>query len=817
MKKTFIILAAAALAAIVSCSKQKEEFNNTEEILTRVSVSLDNTKTSLSGTGSTRKVYWSNGDAININGNASNALTGIGSEESSAEFSFGVVLDTPYNVLYPASDYKSASTITLPSEQAAADGTFADGSMPMYAYSTTNAVASMSHLCGVLEVNLTGSATIAFVQVTGGNSEQMSGDFTIDYETGALTATSTATADLKVKTLVNKTLTSTATPVYVVVPAGTYSSGLTLRIVDDEGNYMDKTISGSRTVTAGHLAKLPSLAFASNGTLITTAAQWNAFAAEVNGGNTTLDAEVAADIVFDATTNAAFASVGSETSPYEGTLEGGAYTISGLDVSAPLFGAISGTVQNLTVDGTFTVPAGVENFGTVAGYVSSEGTLTSVTSTAALSAELASGDEINLGGLVGKNEGLIYTSFYKSATEMSVKLSFTTARVGGLVGYNTSTGKVQRSENATDIRQNTYYPDNLSLGGVIGVSAASGYNSTDNTLNMTVRIKNTGKIYTGKSKELVSKSKAIHSIGGVIGEQTAEYVATTFNYLDNEGAMQCYVSCNNFTTMAYGGIFGKTSEAVNGTNNQFAIYNNAAVEVIVNDTIEDLVYEAIAVGGLVGSHESASNFQNAKNNGNVSVHGVAESESDAKAIHQAYNKSLTTYRIIYTGGVVGELGVTKAKINRCTNNGTVSVSFPYQSSTTATGGILGGAILKNHTVVNCTSNGNINADIVTFNANKGFASGVGGIIGKYWTGNYFKTNTVGAITITVNGSASSGTFRNFGSQIGYSKSTVTEKDGDSISTENNPVHASCVIVFNGTSYSGTLNLENKTASDLTNE
>ena len=118
-------------------------------------------------------------------------------------------------------------------------------------------------------------------------------------------------------------------------------------------------------------------------------------------------------------------------------------------------------------------------------------------------------------------------------------------------------------------------------------------------------------------------------------------------------------------------------------------------------------------------------------------------------------------------------------------------------------------------MVNCTSNGNINADIVTFNANKGFASGVGGTIGKYWTGNYFKTNTVGAITITVNGSASSGTFRNFGSQIGYSKSTVTEKDGDSISTENNPVHASCVIVFNGTSYSGTLNLENKTASDLT--
>lgn len=742
MKKTFIILAAAALAAIVSCSKQKEEFNNTEEILTRVSVSLDNTKTSLSGTGSTRKVYWSNDDAININGNASNALTGIGSEESSAEFTFGVVLDTPYNVLYPASDYKSASTITLPSEQAAADGTFADGSMPMYAYSTTNAVASMSHLCGILEVNLTGSATIAFVQVTGGNSEQMSGDFTIDYQTGDLTATSTATADLKVKTLVDKTLSGTATPVYVVIPARTYSNGLTLRIVDEDGNYMDKTISGSRTVTAGHLAKLPSLAFASNGTLITTAAQWNAFAGEVNGGTSDASAEIGADIVLSGEY--------AVTGDFEGTVNGNGYTLSG--ITTPLFANVlaGGAINNLTVDGTLTTATSGEYFGILAKV--NAGTISRCTAKGSITISGEVVEKLNIGGLVGQNTGTVFcavsnvdisvsqaqswTSEYISniggivaensgtvngntaytterciynATSMTIKDGHNTVNAGGIVGLNTG-GKdsVNLLENYTPITLGVNYPAYLNLGGVVGSNTTVAKAVTNSW--------NYGAITVGGEDVTIlldlSKSGA-HYIGGVIGNIAKDENGCT---LVNAAPITTNYVFKGLALYGVGGVVG--GAAANFSSNYAENLEAGKVEVIIWNNIAEFTSGCVhGVGGVIGY--TTGNVQNLKNNATVYFHG--NKLANAGKIARQWG----------IGGIAGYVSRKSATISGNRNYSTAEVRswFPkfVNNRGIHTGGIVGRADITGETTVS----GNVCSASVVSNV---FGGGQGAINNKQTCG-----------------------------------------------------------------------------------
>ena len=58
-------------------------------------------------------VLWTNGDKVNVNGVESAALE-LAQPSASAAFTFDAVLNNPYCAVYPASIYKTATTITLP-------------------------------------------------------------------------------------------------------------------------------------------------------------------------------------------------------------------------------------------------------------------------------------------------------------------------------------------------------------------------------------------------------------------------------------------------------------------------------------------------------------------------------------------------------------------------------------------------------------------------------------------------------------------------------------------------------------------------------
>ena len=215
-----------------------------------------------------RSVYWTDGDCISANGVTSQALSGVGNNASTALFSFPSDPGTPYKLVYPASIWEADGRVTLPTVLNASSGAF-DGLM--YGYSADGGEATMHHMTAYARINVKKGAeehTLRYVRLTGGAKEQLSGRFDIQYSTGELSPDDVSAAATKVFATVNATLTDEPTSVLIPVPEGTYSSGFTVRLVDSEGHYMDKS-RGASVFEAGHIYNLDAFTFTPTGTLVT--------------------------------------------------------------------------------------------------------------------------------------------------------------------------------------------------------------------------------------------------------------------------------------------------------------------------------------------------------------------------------------------------------------------------------------------------------------------------------------------------------------------------------------------------------------------
>lgn len=258
-----VLLAAAVLTVAAACRRQKPEV--TGKFTVRVGLEAAGTRTTLSDVSAGKcKVYWADGDAISVNGVASEALSGTAPQSQSAEFTFGSDPGEPLKAVYPATLWQSDGRVNFPSERSISDGAFES---PMYGYST-EASLTMHHLCANIKVNFSaGSDThkIAYVEFRSNGSEAVSGTFGIDYTTGELTPVSVST---KVRTIIGKSIGAEPLGVYLAVPAGTFSSGFTVRIVDEKGHYMDVSRAASANLYAGFLANMAAVTFEPTGTLV---------------------------------------------------------------------------------------------------------------------------------------------------------------------------------------------------------------------------------------------------------------------------------------------------------------------------------------------------------------------------------------------------------------------------------------------------------------------------------------------------------------------------------------------------------------------
>ena len=234
-----------------------------------VELSSDATKTHLGASaGGQRPVYWSEGDQLSLNGTPSVALSGVGEAATSASFTFPGVLNTPFNLLYPASFYKDAGTITIPATQTWVPGGIATNTMPMAGYqATAGAQANISHLGAIVHLQVKKDAGVSASQLasvcfSSGADDQVSGDFSIDYEGKTLTSASSAEADKQLTLAVNQNLSeSDVLDVFLVVPARTYESGFKVVLTDEYARSMTKARSSSIDLTPGKLVKMPEFTF----------------------------------------------------------------------------------------------------------------------------------------------------------------------------------------------------------------------------------------------------------------------------------------------------------------------------------------------------------------------------------------------------------------------------------------------------------------------------------------------------------------------------------------------------------------------------
>jgi len=712
MKFRFFILLAAA-GVLAACAKEEtgtSESGKDGKIVAQFGVGLSDVKTTLSpAENAKRKIFWAAGDCIAINGLASEPLTEEAAGGVTAVFDFTEYYTKPCNVLYPASMYKDEATITLPALQVyEADG-FKSDAYPMSARSESATGATLSPLCAMIKlpIKLAGGTSpdtdrISNIVFSGNDGEQVSGDFSIDYESGVLKPASSADEDKTVLMNVNKSLGADPLPIVMVVPAGDYDSGFSIRVTDVAGHYMDMSKNTAFTVEAGHLYVMPEFEFVPTGTQlgieISSAGDLIAFAQNYNSKAITpegLIATLTQDITFDANSSAAFNATGgiglkasygdAEDYYFNGLFNGNGKTISGLQATVPLFKATGGAgyVQDLNLDNscsfTFTHPNDAEGmFGSIVGYHKGDLIRVSVASDVTLTEKEEITQMTSLGGLVGRGTtGTLNECTYSGLISTPAGFAGTGKfMLGGLVGRFSNDGGVENSyfkgaiSNEAQVtpvdpskpdKSNPY----LIIGGIVGHISGGGYVYACAT---TADHEVVAGAYSGSSGVIVNKTGVAYNstVGGIVGELNNGSVSACVN--DAPILITIIRLTDVDLTARYvktGGIVGKNDAdgLVSGCTNNGNIQHNS------NTRLQE-------AGGIVGWNAGAVEGDQSVNNGDITF-----ATTGVDPIYAA--------RVPYLGGIIGENLSTR--VSNVLNNGNLTLQRTEMGNTgfrVALGGVI---------------------------------------------------------------------------------------------------------------------------------
>jgi hypothetical protein len=153
MKRFTLLLAAICLLAM-GCQNDTTTENmlpNGENTLT---ISLPSTRTSLGEKdGDNYPLYWSESDRIGVNGQISTSIEIDSQDAAKAKFSFENNISYPRHITYPyhASTTAECAVVEFPTVQSYMEGTFSEGSAPMFGYvESGNSAVTLKHLAAVL-------------------------------------------------------------------------------------------------------------------------------------------------------------------------------------------------------------------------------------------------------------------------------------------------------------------------------------------------------------------------------------------------------------------------------------------------------------------------------------------------------------------------------------------------------------------------------------------------------------------------------------------------------------------------------------------
>ena len=263
MKQITAIFYLAVLTAMVSACSEDELADNTQpsgKVPMEFYANTDaSTRTELT---TENAVHWEANDAISLfdpKGDNNRFYT----TESGPSVTFtgeATPADGTYYALYPydanAQIEGTTITTTLPAEQDAREGSFAQGLNPSVATADATNSLYFKNVCALVKFTLAESATTTITKATlcGNNGEALAGALTID----AAVSTPIAMADTNFGQTVielNGSLTPGSTYYFVTAPVS-LSKGLTLSLYDDNGNVWKKQSTTNATLKASHILNL---------------------------------------------------------------------------------------------------------------------------------------------------------------------------------------------------------------------------------------------------------------------------------------------------------------------------------------------------------------------------------------------------------------------------------------------------------------------------------------------------------------------------------------------------------------------------------
>ena len=768
MKKT--ILAAFCLMGAIACSNELEYQNDSRTVLTLELPGA--TKTVLGDAqDGMRPVLWCKGDKISVNGVVSDPLD-VEGNVLKADFVLSGQVSAPYEIIYPAGMVKDAATITLPAEQNYAAGdNIVSGSMPMAGYSTTESV-MMKQVCGILGIRLkmgTEANLIRYIEVTALGGEPVCGDFAVDFQNSTL---SSEVKDANVIRMeVQKTLPAGSVNTFnVILPAGVYSAEFQVKVVDENGQAMVRSIKGNRELEAGKLMLMPELEFVPNsedkGVEIATPAEWNSFATAYNAGKypDSQIATITADLDFTSVGADEFVTLGlrdgAKQSPdgkvkyFAGTLNGNGKRILNLKTDVPFIQAIGtgALVKDVIIDASceFGVWYGTKSieFGPLVGYCS-DGKITNCSSSATVTLSqcnsLANNKDLCIGGLVGRNRAAEIlgctssTSIVADATYVVEAASKPNLYIGGFTGYcSNPDGVLKKCTNTGNISVASTAP-NIYVGGICAKASAGTITECSNS----------GAITAETVKATGDPCKFIY-LGGLFSVvDTGENASLKVTGCTNSGDI---TSNSNVKQLIVGGIAAQL-----GTANAIFSGNTTSGNITTTKALRNLY-----CGGLFGRITAAQalalngepctgNINIGATQSNVSTYLycgglIGQTTAEVTLSGDATWKSNVTYDISaaaniaaesFFGGIIGCAYGALINISGMKASGVITIKSPsnkaMQHKLSGFGGIIGGAT-KGAKISDCSSSVYVKMTAQTSKTN-GCAVHFGGIAGRLYGGN----------------------------------------------------------------------------------
>lgn len=624
MNKITLFISVVTALMTISCAVEPDQPVKAPQTKLGVSLEEVQSKTHLGPEGTdqekVRKVLWSEGDMINVNGSVSQPLTAQQSGGTTAEFSFNCAM-SEYNVVYPASvcadrEYSADGTIAIeiPSIQKYSPTSFGNGAAILYGYASEGSSVNLQNLCGAVRVTLTGAATVkSAIMVSTDVTEPVAGTFNLNPRTGELSVIEGGkSVSLEIEAV---EVDHNGQSFYFTLPKGVYSGGLSFQFYAADESVMEcrwvdntpMTEVSEIVIEAGKLYQFEPVTYEAGSKSLMNADDWEFVAQAINAGTTdwkalyldpvTKSIKLGADIVLPES-----ATVINELSY---TLDGCGYSIT-RGVAAPLVKTLKASIKNLTIQGEATKSVPVEGSVTpVASFVDvlDGGTLENCTNKMNISIASCSYDAA-FAGFVNEAKGGTITG---CLNEGSISL-VTTGQDANKIAYGggivasvfelTSPLQITQCQNKGSIYLKSEFTSDAKAPGIkdVGVGGIIGRIHAGNSENY-VRIfncSNASRLELDCSASSTKSASYQYSLGGIVGlSATLES-----SILANPLAAGCY--------------YLEIEDCVNSAD----LYNNSISRCGSHD-IQKKVYTGGIAGAVFGQKDKHAVLKNCTDTGNI--------------------------------------------------------------------------------------------------------------------------------------------------------------------------------------------------------